>query len=139
MGDLYALDPPLYFDKRGDPIDLATWAKLFGDLTYVRLARTTVGTVADDVPVVVYDVVTFWGGIDRAFGTGPRPLIFETLVLCESDADATGFRYATEAEAMQGHNDTVTWKAATVTDPVLMDSVGSDWGVLVARASGDHG
>ena len=84
----------MYYDRQGQPITLAEFAALHNE-DYFRVALTEVGDVS---------VSTVWLGIDHRFGEGP-PLIFETLVLTDADhpLDQAGERYATEAEAVAGH------------------------------------
>jgi hypothetical protein len=99
----------LYYDREGEPITLAQFDLFLGLEGYRRVAATQVGP---------YWVSTVWLGIDHAFGGGP-PLIFETMVFATSDAvrglgpDLECQRYSTEAEALQGHEDTVTLVRAT--------------------------
>lgn len=83
----------MYYDREGQPITLAAYAELNTD-TYYRVALTTVGDVV---------VSTVWLGIGQS-GAG-LPLIFETLCLTDAGhpLDQVGERYATEAEAVAGH------------------------------------
>ena len=65
---------------------------------------------------------TVWLGIDHAWGGGP-PVIFETMVFAEgSSLDEDCHRYCTEAEAKQGHTASVATVAATLVDPIVMDT-----------------
>jgi hypothetical protein len=95
-----------YFDRKGKPLKLMEWAKLFENVDYKIVQRDVLlnGTL----------VSTVWLGIDHSFfGNGP-PLIFETMVFLdgkvgmEEDMD----RYSTEEEARTGHKAMVAkWKA----------------------------
>lgn len=91
------------YDREGNPISI--------DL-YVQLHTN------DDYKIVAYDdfgnrgrVSTVWLGIDHSIGDGTGPLIFETMIFDGPHAD-TQWRWATEAEAKQGHKEAV----ALVTD-----------------------
>lgn len=95
-----------YYDRQGKPLTLEEWANynyIEGrgeNKDYRRIRETTVGS---------YWVSTVWIGIDLSFG-GLRPLIFETVVFpksrdaIESFEDRDMERYATEEEAIKGHN-----------------------------------
>lgn len=96
------MDRHRYFNRKGEPISIEEWALLFGDPKYQRIESTR---------GCGRHVSTVWLGIDHNFsGHGP-PIIFETLVFRESEADDVsddggeidGDRYATEAEALAGH------------------------------------
>lgn len=87
----------MYYDRQGMPItETMAWAKKFEDLSYKRVAQTT-------LPNGRW-VSTVWLGLNHQDGDGP-PLIFETMVfpnaqdMQELDMD----RYSTETEAMVGH------------------------------------
>ena len=112
---------PRHFDRQGKPMTLADWAEAMEDAEY--------RVVANDV-VESWEISTVWLGLNHGFGPGP-PLIFETMVfdnspegLAESRAaveavfpgrgkavplgpDAFQNRYATEAEALKGHEEAV--------------------------------
>jgi len=91
----------MFWDKQGNPIGETPdkWIPLSQDLNYRRVAETQVGT---------YWVSTVWIGIDLGFGSQP-PLLFESMVFANSSAkgiegnDVYMNRYATEAEAIEGH------------------------------------
>lgn len=97
-------DGPLFFDRSGEPIDLARYAELHSDLGYRILARDSVGR---EQP---FEVVTAWLGMDQAFGDDSTPMIFGTVAL-----DAEGQLWqdqerlaATEAQALLNHRALVT-------------------------------
>lgn len=108
----------LYYDRNGDAIDSMTWAKLHSDITYLRVARTTVTSGADLAKT--FDVSTVWLGIDHGFGEG-APVIFETMVFAEGSEDQDCRRYTTEDQAKAGHVEMVTVVAATLDDAIVMD------------------
>lgn len=87
---------------------LREWIEIVGDLDYKRVASDTVDP---------YWVSTVWLGIDHGFDPTKPPLIFETMVfLSDSTAPAHEFdvrRYATEEEAVAGHEETVALIRAT--------------------------
>lgn len=94
----------LYFDKAGNPITDEQWGRLRwndddGKVSdYARIGLDRVGAA---------EVSTVWLGLDHAF-IRSRPIIFETMIFdpsAEWDQDCT--RYATEAEAIEGHRRTV--------------------------------
>lgn len=121
-----------FYDRDGIQIDIATWTRLFGDLTYKRISRTTIASAAD--PKVAYDVSTIWIGDDHNWlGTSNQPIIFETMVFGDGKCDLSQDRYATEAQARAGHDEMVAVVAATVTDPVVMDAADAEWEVMVPR------
>jgi len=92
----------MYYDRDGKPLtNTEAWGELFYDREYQRVAR-------DVLPNGML-VSTVWLGIDHNFsGHGP-PIIFETMVF-ESEDNLTDIdmdRYATEAEALFGHQEYV--------------------------------
>lgn len=83
------------YDRQGQPIhSMEEWVALLTPENK-RVAQTTVGQVW---------VSTVWLGVDHGFGGGP-PIIFETMAFVRgvSYADLLCYRYATEAEALAGH------------------------------------
>lgn len=87
-----------YYDRSGNNISFRDWARLCAwdeknDLNYKRVGGTTVGP---------YWISTVWLGLNHQYGTG-RPLIFETMVFSKEESDLACHRYATEAEAIAGH------------------------------------
>lgn len=92
------------YDRQGNPISYEEYARLRydeDDGECYRVALTYVGP---------YEVSTVWLGFDHRFGRGPLA-IFETMVFAADEiADERGRRwdhymerYATEAEAVVGH------------------------------------
>lgn len=89
------LEESLYYDRAGEPITLQRWAELRqSDPAYCVVAQTA---VAEGVRVS-----TIWLGIDHSFGLGEGLLIFETMVF-GGPLDHEQWRYATEAQAWEGH------------------------------------
>ena len=90
----------MYYNRKGQPIDMMEWGTLCNDLDYKVLART-------DLPDGKW-VSTVWLGLDHSFGGG-APLIFETMVFpsvgewMELDCE----RYTFEEDAMKGHEEMV--------------------------------
>ena len=85
-----------FYNRRGEPITLAEWAALRANLSYVRIADTT-------MPDGTY-ISTVWLGVDQQFFTGP--VIFETMAFAPArppthvlDCD----RHTTEVDAVAGH------------------------------------
>ena len=86
-GRIYARD--------GKPLnDLQSFGRLLADLDYkmVGLAKLPGGV----------EVSTVWLGINHQFKPDGPPLIFETMVF-GGPLDSEQERYATEAEAIEGH------------------------------------
>lgn len=124
-----------FFDRDGQPLDMWGWSRLFGDMSYSRIARTTITSAAD--PSKNYNVSTVWMGDNHNWsGSGP-PIIFETMVFGDGRAGLDCSRYATEAQARAGHEETVTVVAATVDDPIIMDAADAEWEAMVPRKEED--
>jgi hypothetical protein len=109
-------DPPMFYDRAGNPIPMIRSVELRADFHYIVVAKTEVGGV--------WEVSTVWLGNDHGFGFGP-PLIFETMVfeIAESHGyvgpsrwtgegwsyrfraayDGYSMRYSSETEARAGH------------------------------------
>jgi len=82
-----------YYDRFGKPLpDFVVFGRLFHDPAYQTVRKARVGGIR---------ISTVWLGLDHSFGQGP-PLIFETMVFGDR-MDEEYFRYATEAEAIEGH------------------------------------
>jgi len=82
------------YDKKGNPIELEEYTKLFADRSYqiVKQTRLSDGT----------HISTVWLGIDHSFG-GEVPVIFETLVTRKSNDEEEMYRYTSEEEARSHH------------------------------------
>lgn len=100
MSEVFAVRH-LYYDRQGQPITLHEWAAKMNDDAYKRVAITECAGVM---------VSTVWLGLDHSFGSTGPPVIFETMVFASENApealaasDGEEWRYATEAEAMEGH------------------------------------
>jgi hypothetical protein len=86
-----------YYGRDGEPMTPDEWLEKFSDFDYKRVALDKIGDV---------EVSTVWLGLNHNWGAG-RPLIFETLTFGGPD-DGDMDRYATEAEALRGHEQTVS-------------------------------
>jgi hypothetical protein len=91
------LDADMYFDRDGKPMSQQDWSTRFHDLDYKRVAVHERG---DEM------VSTVWVGMDMGFTRG-LPIIFETMVFGYGDWDQFQARYATEEEALIGHEQIV--------------------------------
>lgn len=96
------------YDRQGNPISDEEYVRLRyveDDGEYYRVALTHVGP---------YEVSTVWLGVDHHFGRGVLA-IFETMVFLREDVAEPGERfldqymdrYASEAEALAGHQNVV--------------------------------
>ncbi len=119
----------MYYDKQGTPIlgdpndpadfmGTLTWARLREDRVYSQIARDEIPQAAGTPTILVS---TVWIGLDMAYGDAP-PLIFETMVF-GGPLDLEQRRYATEAEAILGHVETLArvLNAETTRGLSLMD------------------
>lgn len=90
----------MYFNRQGQPIGLGDWAVLFEDRSYQILVQTWTLSGAW--------VSTVWLGMDHGFRAidGGPPIIFETMAWSDGN-DMLQDRYATESEAIAGHEATV--------------------------------
>jgi hypothetical protein len=85
---------PRYYDKEGKPIeDVFKWAKMFEDKDYSRVGLF-------ERPWV--KVSTVWLGLNHNWGEG-APLIFETMAFAPHMTEVCQERYATLAQAEEGH------------------------------------
>lgn len=116
------MNPHLWYDRQGQPIDAEQANTLLGDPAYKRVALTDITSASDSA--VNYRVSTVWLGVNHSFGDEP-PIIFETMVFGPDNADEYMQRYATEEQARAGHAETVTVVAATVADEIVTDL--DDW------------
>ena len=109
----------LFYDRSGVPIAVEQWGRLYEDLAYRRVGLTRVVDAAD--PAVALTVSTVWMGTDHNWGLGV-PLIFETMVFGEGFGDSLGVeRWATDAQAVEGHAQVVAVIASRMTDAVITD------------------
>lgn len=88
-----------YYDRTGHPITLDQWLAAASDLDGKRVAQDDVVTPGGRC----LWVSTVWLGLDHSFLTGGPPIIFETMVFEHGMADSYMDRYATEAQALEGH------------------------------------
>jgi hypothetical protein len=82
-----------YYDREGKPISQKEWTRLMGVEDYKIVAQHQVGDSW---------VSTVWLGINHNFGSTGPAIIFETMVFGGRLADEM-CRYATEAQAVEGH------------------------------------
>lgn len=112
------MNPHLWYDRDGQPIDVEKADTLLGNPDYKRVGLTEITSASN--PDTSYRVATVGLGVNHAFGDGP-PIIFETMVFGPENADEYMQRYATEEQARAGHAETVTVVAATVPDETVTD------------------
>jgi hypothetical protein len=99
-----SIDPLGHFDREGQLMGFGDWAEAIGDTDYKVVKRDEVGK---------YLVSTVWLGLDCRFGDPSllegKPIIFETMVFDQSGdhpwMDRYMNRYATEEEALKGHEE----------------------------------
>lgn len=105
---------PMYFNRQGQPITMEEWGALrwTDDLErndYSRVGLDTYPALEDLVDPLetraVVTVSTVWLGINHSWGRG-IPIIFETMIF-GGDYDGELTRYATEAAAAEGHQQTI--------------------------------
>jgi len=84
------------WDREGNPISVEQWAALFEDKGYQVVRQTRIGEVM---------ISTVWLGIDHGFGYSEWPIIFETMTFGAGDEEQ--YRYHSEAEALEGHEQLV--------------------------------
>jgi hypothetical protein len=124
----------LYYDRKGEPLDVHHWADLFGDDGYRTIAQHWARG---------WMISTIWLGLDHGFGHGHMPLIFETMIFPPGDAASKDGawaeeyqeRYSTEEAAHAGHDRAIAWLAERLGDDVAADLAGplvpgsgdSDW------------
>ena len=89
---------PLWYDKKGRPVGIQTFGRLFRDEGYARIAQDDVLTPSGDMVWVS----TVFIGINLN-PISPVPIIFETMVFSDGYADGHCERYATEEAALAGH------------------------------------
>lgn len=86
-----------YILQNGEPVqcdDLLTWARWFEDADQERIVQQD---TIDDLLVS-----TVFLGLDHSFGGG-SPLLYETMILGDDNSGEYQERYATRAEAAEGH------------------------------------
>lgn len=88
-----------FYDRQGRPIDTMEWARLRENVLNVVVARSAFGEDEDDPDVLVS---TVWLGINHSYLREGPPVIFETLIFGGA-LDGEMWRYATEAQAVEGH------------------------------------
>lgn len=90
-----------FYSRQGRELSASEWALSYENMT--EEARRVGWTEFGDVTVS-----TVWLGMDhRLSGEGP-PLIFETMIF-GGPFEGEQWRYATEAEAVEGHRAAVQW------------------------------
>jgi len=100
------------YDRDGMPISMAEYSRLLAQPGYQRVAEDQVGP---------YWISTVWLGVDHGWGRRPVPVIFETMVFAENGKvghDLEMRRYSTEAEALEGHAETVLLVRATTQEDI---------------------
>jgi len=108
-----------WYDREGQPIDVATANDLLGDRKYSRVALTRITSRSD--PAVEYRMSTVWLGLDHNWGGG-EPILFETMSFGGGEQqNESQWRWTTEATAIAGHAEIVATIAATVADERIED------------------
>lgn len=120
-----------YFNRKGQPIELDEWTRLFEDQDYKVVAQHWVRG---------WMVSTVWLGLDHSLAGGGAPVIFETMVFPPGDEAAGASvwsgdyteRYATEDAAHAGHDRALTWVRNKLGDDAVGDIMsaaqfGDDW------------
>lgn len=93
----------MYYNRKGEAIDLEQYAKLFANEKYQVVARDLLDG---------YLVSTVWLGINHnfrslVFNNDPgKPIIFETMIFNGHD-EVYCDRYCTEEQALEGHKKAV--------------------------------
>jgi hypothetical protein len=90
-----------YFDRDGNEIGEEEFQKKFVDIDYQRVGLFE--TLANGEKITVS---TVWLGINQSFAPNELPIIFETMVFGGRN-NGLSRRYATELEALVGHNEIV--------------------------------
>lgn len=97
----------MYYNRQGEPITNDEWIKFF-HLPFEK-SRLVAKDEQDGI-----EVSTVFLGMNHQFGNGP-PLIFETMIFGGEHSDDQ-WRYATEAEALEGHKAVVVLAFKEATD-----------------------
>lgn len=87
----------LYYNRKGEPIEVSEWVRLFESDTVRHVDVNTIDGV---------HVSTVFLGLNHQWGIGP-PLIFETMIF-GGPHDQYQERYSTEEAAFAGHDRIVT-------------------------------
>lgn len=84
----------IYADRTGNIIEMAEWFGLQHTQAYCQLRLDKINGV---------EISTMWIGIGN--DKQPKPMIFETMTFTDDDGDwdRLARRYATEEEALAGH------------------------------------
>lgn len=85
------------FDREGRPITIERWGELHSDLNYTVIRKDWFGQGDDEI-----EVSTCWLGINHQWVPDLPPLIFETMIF-GGPMNLECWRYATEAQAVEGH------------------------------------
>jgi hypothetical protein len=117
----------MYYDRKGQPIDIMTWARSLEDHE---------GRIVAQHWVRGWMISTVWLGLDHSFGHCRAPLIFETMIFPPGDEaggesiwfDEYQERYPTEEAAQAGHDRALAW----IVEKLGPDSVADITGPLVA-------
>lgn len=114
-----------YFDREGTEIPYRVWQDLRNDDDYVCV-------LDEQIPDKDVEVKTSWIGQDTSDGRNPVPLIFQTVVYVPSDGRSpahgeAGMRYATEAEARDGHEKAVSAVTLLIGNHEPPFTAGIDW------------
>lgn len=129
MDDQYNQVDGRHFDIAGNPISLRNWGYLRANRDYGVIAQEKIGHVS---------LSTVWVGLDMGFhiGRGLPPVIFETMIFSEVDDDLDQYqeRYATEAQAREGHA-----RIASMLRSIAALSDGSDLTAGVDGIDAEHG
>lgn len=88
-----------YFDRDGNPISRTEWAWLFAQPEYQIVRHWH----RDE-----WLVSTVWLGLDHGFGFEETPIIYETMVFRVPGFEDYERRYATEGDAVAGHDSIVS-------------------------------
>jgi hypothetical protein len=90
-----------YFDRDGNQITVEEFEKKRSDIDYQRVGLFE--TLANGEKI---SVATVWLGMNMGFVPNDPPVIFETIVFGGRN-NGMMRRYATELEALVGHNEVV--------------------------------
>jgi hypothetical protein len=94
-----------YYDRDGKPITFRQWSAIMEPMFDGQDVRRVALDEVDG-----YRISTVWLGIDHSLG-GPVPIIFETMIFDDTgegrEFDQWQDRYATEAQAIAGHDQVV--------------------------------